>query len=440
MNDPVAIAEPRMKAPSDALPSSRPSRGRQWGWGPGLVFLLTAIGAQDLVSNAAAGAEFRYALLWTLVPILAVRYSILEASARYVLATEESLMIGYARAGRWLAWLLLLMVPVKRLLSGLYQLQIMGQAIDLALPGTMRGHETIWALVSWALGFALIWWGRYQAVERVGVPMVMLLGGSIVLAAFGSGADWRQALRGALVPAIPEGRGLYGSTLILLALIGGGSASLSNLKYASFVREKGWRNLSFLDRQRLELLSTGLMFLMMLFLLQVASAATLGRHGADLRNVEDLLPVFTTSLGAIGPIVFAVGVWTAVFTTFIGANTGYGLIVAELWHDALKLTPSDAVERAGDYPIYKWAILIFACSPLVVLFVPWNPVRLALVTAVTLAGLLPMVIGVLLWLCNDRRRMGSHANGWLSNTTLVLALLATLLLTARGITEFFSAQ
>src|SRR5580765_6891160 len=79
---------------STSPPAIAMPRERRWGWGPGIVFLLTAIGPQDLVSNSAAGAEFQYSLLWALVPILLIRYAILEASARYVLATGESLMNG----------------------------------------------------------------------------------------------------------------------------------------------------------------------------------------------------------------------------------------------------------------------------------------------------------------------------------------------------------
>jgi Mn2+/Fe2+ NRAMP family transporter len=421
-------------ATAETLP--RPTvQGQKWGWGPGFVFLLTAIGAQDLVSNSAAGAEFRYGLLWTLIPIVAVRYSILEASARYALVTGESLMAGYARAGRWLPWLLLFMIPAKRLLSGLYQLQILGQAIDLIMPMGLRGNPTVWAIASWAVGFSMIRWGGYRAVERTGAPFVMLLGGSIVLAALGSGADWSQALHGMFVPSLPKERGFYGFTLIVLALIGSGTASLSNLKYASFVRERGWRTSSFLTRQRLDLFSTGLLFLVMLSLLQVAAAATLGQNGTTLKDIDDLLPIFTTTLGAFGPAAFAVGVWTAVFTTFIGANTGYGMLVADIWHGVLKRGPARIAESASDTPAYRWAILIFCVPPLLVLFIPWNPVWLALLVAVALAALLPLVILVLLWLCNDRRLMGEHTNGWLSNTTLGLALIATLCLTWAGINE-----
>ena len=141
-----------------------------------------------------------------------------------------------------------------------------------------------------------------------------------------------------MVPSLPPGRDLSGYLLILMALIGSGTASLSNLKYASFVRERGWRDTSFLQRQRINLVVSGGLFITMLFLLQVAAAATLGRRGVTLSNVEDLLPVFTTALGPFGRIIFGIGVWTAVFTTFIRGQ--YRLQHAHGGHLARSVVPA----------------------------------------------------------------------------------------------------
>jgi Mn2+/Fe2+ NRAMP family transporter len=64
-----------------------------------------------------------------------------------------------------------------------------------------------------------------------------------------------------------------------------------------------------------------------------------------------------------------------------------------------------------------------------VLFTTWNPVWLALAVAITLAALTPLIVVTLLWLCNNSQLMGRYANGWVSNMTLTVALLATLFLT-----------
>jgi Mn2+/Fe2+ NRAMP family transporter len=402
------------------------------------VFLLTAIGPQDLVSSCVAGAEFRYALLWVLIPVLTIRYAILEATARYVLASGESLMEGFARVGGpLLLWILLLLFLAKRFLAGLSQILLMGSALVLMMPPGMPGGRTTWAVVSWAAGFGLVYGGRYHAVEKVDKPLLMLLGGSIILAAFASQPDWGQAARGLLVPTIPKGEGLYSTGLILMAVVGSGAASLSNLKYASFVREKGWRDISFLKRQRVDLFATGLLFLIILMLLQVAAAATLGVSGTELKDAMDVLPLFTTSLGEFGRIAFAIGLWTAVFTTFIGADAGDSMIVADIWHNALRVTPAQNSADVSTTPAYRAAIVAFSVPPLIVLFTSWQPVWLSLLASMLQGALTPLVILIVLWLCNSRRLMGTYANRWISNTTLAVAMIATLYLTWLGAADLW---
>ena len=63
--------------------------------GPGLVFILGAIGPRDLITNSMAGATHGYTLLWMLAVALVARYVILDATARYVMVTGESLLAGY---------------------------------------------------------------------------------------------------------------------------------------------------------------------------------------------------------------------------------------------------------------------------------------------------------------------------------------------------------
>ena len=109
-----------------------PAKPSQWlTFGPGLVFALTVIGPNDIISNAAAGADYGYSLLWALVIALIFRYVWVGTSAKYVLATGESLLQGYARLGKWAVWLLLVSLLVYRHAGNLYLVMILGSAADV---------------------------------------------------------------------------------------------------------------------------------------------------------------------------------------------------------------------------------------------------------------------------------------------------------------------
>lgn len=396
---------------------------RSWAFGPGLVFAVTALGPQDLVTNAAAGASYGYALLWTVALVVAARYVILEATARYVVVTGESLMAGYARAGRWAPWLILVSIGAKRHLLGLSQLLLLGGSLELLFGPRGGWLRTGGALVCWALGFALMYWGRYPVVEKVSKPLLAVLSGSLVLAAVLSRPDPLQVARGILIPASPVSEDAYGTAFLLLALLGSGAGALSNLKYAAFVHEKGWRDVSYLRLQRTDLLLSGVGFYLMLLLVQIAAAATLYPSTAPLRDVPDLLPMFSVVLGEAGRILLGVGLWAAVFTTYTGATTGYSLLAADIWYNVLRRASHGPRAALGNSRAYRVALVIFCISPLYVLLTDWEPLWLVVAQSAALAVLVPVLGAILIWLTNDRCRMGRHANGPVSNLVMGLVVV-----------------
>lgn len=424
-------------APPETGVEQRASR-RSWAFGPGLVFAVAALGPQDLVTNSAAGASYGYSLLWTVALVVLARYVVLEATARYVVVTGETLMTGYARAGRWAPWMILVSIFLKRHLTAFSQLLLLGSSLELLLPWHSVGVRLGGALGWWALGFALMYWGRYKVVERISRPLLVVLGGSLALAAVFSRPDFGRIARGAGIPSAPAGEAAYSFAFILLALVGSGAGALSNLKYAAFVHEKGWKDLSFLRMQRTDLLLSGFGLYAMLMLVQIAAAATLYPAAQPLREVEDLLPMFARVLGDSGRIVLGLGLWAAVFTTYTGATTGYSLLVADVWYNVLRPRAESAPANVGDTPAYRWCLLWFCLSPLYVLLTDWKPIWLVLVQAVVLALILPVSVLVLLWLTNNRRLMGGHTNGWASNLVMGTLVLATFYLTWQSAGELWA--
>ncbi|MCS6952310.1 MAG: Nramp family divalent metal transporter [Bryobacterales bacterium] len=405
-----------------------------------MVFAVAALGPQDLVTNAAAGASYGYGLLWTVALVVAARYVMLEATARYVVVTGESLMTGYARAGRWAPWLILVSIGLKRHLLGLSHLLLLGSSLELLLGARSGWVRTAGALACWAAGFALMYWGRYPVVEKASRPLMAVLGGALALAALLSRPDPAAVVRGVILPMAPAGQGAYGTAFLLLALLGSGAGALSNLKYAAFVHEKGWRGVSDLRLQRTDLLLSGIGFYLMLLSVQVAAAAALYPSAAPLREVADLLPIFSTTLGDAGRILLGVGLWAAVFTTYTGATTGYSLLVADIWHNVLRPASAYRKEALGNSPAYRVALVIFSTSPLYALLTDWEPLWLVLTQSAVLAALVPVLGVILIWLTNDRRRMGPHANGWIANFAMGLVLLAIAGLSVYNLRVWFGAR
>ena len=431
----------KVASPLAGLEANTGQLRRAVAFGPGLVFFMTAIGPRDLVSNSVAGAAYGYGVIWTVALILILRFAALEASGRYILATGENLLAGYQRMGKWVSWLLLISAMLKRHFGAVFEIVLFGSTAHLLVPLATRHSTAIWSLVFWSLGLGLMYWGRYRMVERLSKPFILLLGGSVLATALLSRPDLGAIVRGVLVPVVPEEQASYSFALVFMALLGAGAPSLSNLNYAAFVHEKGWRDPSFLRSQRLELLLSVVGMFAVGVLIQVAAAETLRPHGKELSRIEDLVPLFSEHLGTAGHIVLGVGLLAAAFTTFIGACTGYSLVVSDVFHRAIR--PSEEISHemieagAGELPAFRGWILWFAITPLYVLFTDWRPVMLVLLASAMSVIVMPVTIVILLRLTSDRRIMGEHVNRWWTNVVLALATVGSVFLICRAAVDLW---
>jgi Mn2+/Fe2+ NRAMP family transporter len=401
--------------------------------GPGIVFLAAAVGPQYLVSNAAVGVAHGYTLLWALGLSILARFVFLEATARYVLATGETLIQGYNRVGRWAVWLLLASILVKRHASNLSQLLLIGLTVNWILPQGLGSNTILWSLLFWTLGFALMYWGRYRAVERLCRPLVLFLGVPLLAVAVLARPEAGQIIRGFLEPSVSGGSGLFNAFFVLLALAGSASGAISNLKYSAFVHEKGWRDAGWLGAQRADLGRTALGLLLVGTLIQAAAAEALGPAAGELKTPEQLVAAFSDALGPNGRVVIAIGLWAAVFTTYLGANTGYSLMVSDI---VATLAGREEKRLPGERPAYRLALVWFSLSPLYALWTDWSPVSIVLIASAVQFALMPVTAGLLLLLTTNRERMRELRNHPLTNLALAAMILASLALIGRNVWDW----
>ena len=302
-------------ATSASAPVSSPPPKAPWAisFGPGLVFVLTVVGPADLVSNTTVGATFGCALIWVLALTVVCRFVWLNTSAKYVMVTGESLLGGFGRLGTGLVWVVLVALILVRHFSNLYKVVLIGSTVNFLAPLPTSFSSTIWSLLFTLLGFGMAFWGGYPLLERYFKVLIAMMGGGLVLAAVLSGPKPAEILQGALIPTLPGSQGLYSSILLLTALMGTGAGSLTNVTYSYYLHQKGWRDVSFLQRQRSDLILSACAIFAMRALTQVAAAGTLHPLGISPEGAEHLVQVFSQTLGRPGKLIFGFGLWAAAF-------------------------------------------------------------------------------------------------------------------------------
>lgn len=418
---------------------SSPPKGRL---GPGLVFFFTAMGPGTFLTSAVSGATYGYALLWAIAPVLLFRYVWVTTAAAYVLVTRETLLQGYARLGKWLVWTALVITIVVRHSSNLYTILLMGQAAQILMPLPFPAGSAGWTVGLTILGVVMMVWGGYPLIERACTAIIAVLAVSLPIAVVIARPDPQAMLRGFFIPIVPDSTGFYSALLLLAAMIGSQAGSMSNLSYPYFATEKGWAGAEDLRRQRLDLQASSVVRFGVSALLQIAAAATLLPLGIKPSSATQLVSIYGLSLGQIGATIFGLGLMGICFSSFVGGTMGYSLIVRDICRRYVPgfrvRSDAPAMTALGSRdPVYRWSVALLGLSPLYIVFLQVEPVALTLAVRAMVVIVIPVLVGSLMVLANNRALMGEHRLGLFSNLILSLLVLVSVYLTVKASAEWW---
>lgn len=181
--------------------------------GPGLVLAATAIGASHLVLSPTAGALYGYSLLWLIAFSHFFKYPAFEFGPRYAVATDRSLLDGYAAVPGprgWALWIFLIGTVIQgfSVLAGVLSVS--------AVVARAAGPDLSLTLWSGAIGIVtgvILWSGRFDGLSAFSKGMLIVLAVMTVVAFLAtppSPGAWRG-----LVPSLPAG-----SLVLVAALLG----------------------------------------------------------------------------------------------------------------------------------------------------------------------------------------------------------------------------
>ncbi len=80
--------------------------------GPGILFASVTVGGTNFIQSTHAGAEYGLKLIPLILIIYILKYPFFEFAQRYTFATQETLLDGYLKIGRWALLLYVFLVAV----------------------------------------------------------------------------------------------------------------------------------------------------------------------------------------------------------------------------------------------------------------------------------------------------------------------------------------
>ena len=374
--------------------------------GPGLVAMMADADAGSVTTAAVSGADWGYRLLLLQVLLIPVLYLVQEMTVRLGAHSGR----GHARLIRdyygsgWAAVSLCTLFVTN---VGALVTEFAGVA---GVAGLLGVSPDLGVLVAAAVLAVVVVTGSYRHAERVALVLASLL----LLyfpAALLAHPSWPAVAAALVSPHQPLGD--RGYLLLLAANVGAVVMPWMIFYQQSAVVDKGLGPAD-VGAARWDTAVGAALTQLVIMAVIVTTAATLHARGIRLESVVQVAVALVPLVGSAAGAVFAVG--------FVGSALLGALVVAlaTAWAFGETLGFRHSLDdRLGEAPwFYLTYILGIGVSAAVVL-VPGLPLaRLTVDVEMGNAFTLPLVLGFLLLLVNDRRILGSRVNGLATNVVV----------------------
>ena len=365
--------------------------------GPGIITASVDQDAGGITTYSVAGAQFGYALLWSLPFIVLALAVVQEMGTRMGVVTGRGLAdLIRERFGLRITLLCMAILVVANVANTASEFAGVAASLEIF---RINRH---WSVPLTALlVFGLVIQGTYRVVERVFLLASALYAVYIVSALLAQ-PPWGAILRQMVRPSFSL-QGGYLTTLI--TIVGTTIAPWMQFYLQSSIVDKGVR-LRDLRWARLDAYVGSVAAGLIAFFIIVACGATLFPHGVRVETAKDAALALEPFAGHYASILFALGLLNAsVFSAAIlPLSTAYAVCEALGWETGVDRRPREA---PGFFIIYTLMILVGAAP----ILLPRAPLVAIMFWSQTLNGLLlPLVLVVMLKLINDPEIMGRHVN------------------------------
>lgn len=396
--------------------------------GPGPLIAAAFIGPGTVTLCTLAGVKFGMSLLWTL--LIAVLASITLQSMAVKIGIIGKKSITEALKDE-------ISNPVIKyiIITLIFMTILIGNTAYEAgnISGAVMGLETLFgqikidfkdfslnihAIIIGLLAGALLWIGKYRIIERCLIGLVIIMSISFLFTAIATRPSLLSVLSGLFSFKAPAG-----SLLTIIGLVGTTIVPYNLFLHAELVKEK-WNDKGDLKFALKDLIiALGLGGLISLSIVITASSI----KATDINTVGDLALGLESLFGTFSRQFLAIGLFAAGITSTITAPLAAAYVVCGCFGLSTNLQ--------SNYFKFIWlSIILFG--------VFFSATGLKLITIIQFAQitngvLLPIMVGLLLWMVNKSSLLGNFKNNNLQNAIGFIIIVVSLFLSLRTLFLIF---
>jgi NRAMP (natural resistance-associated macrophage protein)-like metal ion transporter len=412
-------------------------------FGPGLVTGAADDDPSGIATYSQGGAQFGYALSWTMFLTTPFMIAIQMVTARIGAVTGRGLAANLGKAMPAVAlYVMVGLLLVANTLNIAADIAAMGDALRLVAGGPMLIYVVLFGIGCLAAQI-LVPYHSYSKYLKV-LTLVLF---AYVAAAFSIRIAWGEVLAATFIPKVSWDRdfmltlvAIFGTTISPYMFFWQASLEVEERK----LRAASGASAASVTRKRLPKRDaarirfdtmTGMIYSNLIgFFIIVSTGATLHAHGITqigtaeqaaeaLRPFAGALTFFLFSLGIIGTGLLAVPV--------LAGSAGYAVAETLGWRGSLEMPLRAA---PGFYMILTAATL----AGLIAALSPFNPIRMLFWSAVVNGVVAVPLMAAMMLVVGSRKIMGAYAAsrllmifGWAA-TALMTAVVAAMLIASAG--------
>lgn len=382
--------------------------------------IVTSVGGfleiGSITTAAQAGAGFGYQLIWAIVLGTLCIAFLVEMSGRFAAVSKHTIPDAMReRFGvNFYAVPLLITFGVSILVLGA---EIGGVAAALEMATGIK--IPIWALPVALLAWGLLWRATFSVIENG----ISLLG--LVTVAFAVGA-WKLhpdygAIAHAALPSLPhDDKAHY--WFVAVSILGASISPYLYYFYSSGAIEEKWDTTYIMTNRFIA--GIGMAFGGFLSVAVLVLGAILFHpHGIDVERYQQLPDLLTPIFGRTGfwLVLGSLGIACLGATLEITLALAYLIAQGFGWNWGENLEPHEDARFSLTFTVIIAAAMLFVVVGL-------DPLKMTEISMALTAASLPVGVFPFLILMNDKKYLGKHTNGYISNgVVLAISIIAGIL-------------
>jgi NRAMP (natural resistance-associated macrophage protein)-like metal ion transporter len=388
--------------------------------GPGIITGASDEDPSGIVTYSQAGASYGLEVLWTALFTFPMMAAIQEMCGRIGLVTSQGLASTIkANYPGTVLYLMLLTTSPAIILNIGADIAGMGAASNLLVPSVPAVYFSI---IFTIIILAIVIYLPYEKIVSVLKYLCLVLLVYIIIPFF-SRHDWWQICKAAIIPTIRLDRGfismivaILGTTISPYMFFWGASVEVEedNQKGKDFVVNTGILN------EMKRSISFGMLFSnTVMFFIILTTATVLNSQGIkNIDTVEQAALALKPLAGNAAYLLFAIGIIGTGLLSIpvLGGARGYVFAESFGWKAGLDNKFRDA---RGFYITISLSLLLGLC----INYLGISPVKAMIYSAILYGLTAPVLIGIILHICNNKKIMGEYTNSKISNFLGVVTFL-----------------